>query len=300
MRRVTTLMLALSLVGSTVAFVQPGPGPSGTLPCGGPGQPPCGQPGHPPGGPPPGGPPQGGQYGPPPGVQPGGPPPIMPPHPRWSRGERLPHDYRRDQFAVPDWRRNNLPPAPRGYRWYCPSARNCVLVRTRTGVITRTHWYDEREDYWRRRYTHRYTYGDDLYYRECRSRPDPAGILIGGLIGGLLGQAADRDDRAGATFAGIIIGGALGAALTRDMDCDDRSNAYYAFYHGLNGGRAGIPYRWRNPHNNHYGEFRVRSYYYDPYGFQCANYRHTVWFERQRRVSGRACRQPDGAWVFLN
>ena len=175
-----------------------------------------------------------------------------------------------------------------------------MLVRIRTGTISRTHWYDDREDYWRHRYQHRYSYDDDLYYHECRERPDPAGVIIGGLIGGLIGQAAGRDDRAGATFAGIIIGSALGAALTSDMDCDDRSYAYHSFYDGLNGGRAGVRYRWRNPHNDHYGEFYVRGYYYDGDGFHCARYRHMAWFDRRHRADGRACRQPDGAWVFLD
>jgi surface antigen len=87
--------------------------------------------------------------------------------------------------------------------------------------------------------------------------------------------------------------------LTRDLDCDDRSYAYHTYYEGLNSGRPGI-YHWRNPSNNHRGDFRVTSYYYDQYRFQCANYSHTVYLDRRRSASGRACRQPDGAWVFLN
>ena len=192
-----------------------------------------------------------------------------------------------------------MPPPPRGYRWMCYERGNCFLVAISTGIIRQTYWRDDRDYNWRQRYSRTYTYDDDIYYRECRGRSDPAGILIGGLIGGLLGRAAG-DDRAGATFAGIIIGGALGAALTRDMDCEDRSYAYHAYYDSLNGGRPGMNYRWRNPRNNHRGDFRVRSYYYDNYGFRCANYRHTVWIDRRRQADGRACRQPDGAWAFLN
>jgi len=181
----------------------------------------------------------------------------------------------------------------------CYQRGNCFLVADRTGVIRDARWRDDRDYRWRQRYSRMYTYDDDIYYRECRSRPDPAGILIGGLIGGLLGRAAG-DDRAGATIAGIIIGGAVGAALTRDLDCDDRSYAYGAFHQGLNGGRAGIVHRWRNPHNRHHGDFHVRSYYYDSYGFHCANYRHVAYVDRRRQADGRACRQPDGAWAFLN
>jgi len=180
----------------------------------------------------------------------------------------------------------------------CYDRGNCFLVENRTGVIRQTFWRDDRENNWRRRYTRVYTYNDDLYYRECRSRPDPAGILLGGLIGGLIGRSIG-DDQAGTTFAGVIIGGALGAALTKDLDCEDRDYAYHSYYDGLNSGRTGI-YRWQNPRNRHRGEFRVRSYYYDDDGFQCANYSHIVYLDRQREASGRACRQPDGAWLFLN
>lgn len=218
---------------------------------------------------------------------------------RWSRGDRLPPQYRQDQFKVRDWRRHNLPPPPRGYSWYCQRGGNCFLVSDRTGAIGDTRWRDDRDRYWRNRYSHRYTYNDDIYYQECRDRPDPAGVLIGGLIGGLLGRAISGDDGDGTVFAGIIIGGAIGGALTRDMDCEDRSYAYHAFYHGLNEGRSGVVYRWRNPRNNHRGDFHVRSYYYDSYGFYCANYTHTVWAARRRSASGLACRQPDGAWAFL-
>jgi surface antigen len=274
MRRLA-LILGAFIIASACAQAQPGPGPGpGPYHCGGPGQPPC--------------PPY-----PPPGGQ-----PVAPPYPRWSPGDRLPPAWRQDQYAVPDWRDRNLPPAPRGYRWYCSAPRNCVLVRTSTGIVVRTGWNDEREDYWRRRYSRRYSYQDDIYYRECRSRPDPAGILLGGLIGGLIGGAADGHD-AGAVFAGIIIGGIAGAALSNELDCDDRSYAYRTFYTGLNGWRTDVPYDWRNPGNGHHGQFRVRSYYYDPYGFHCARYRHTVWTARRHQFDGRACRQPDGAWTFI-
>jgi surface antigen len=211
----------------------------------------------------------------------------------------LPDQYRQNQNVVADWRSHNLSAPPRGYRWMCYQGGNCFLVSVRTDVIRDTRWRDDRDAYWRQSYTRTYSYNDDIYYRECRSRPDPVGVLLGGLIGGLLGHAADNNN-AGATVAGIIIGGVAGAALTNDMDCGDRNYSYRAYYDALNGGRAGVVHRWRNPSNNHHGDFLVRSYYSDAHGFQCANYRHTAYLDRQRQANGRACRQPDGAWVFLN
>jgi hypothetical protein len=168
------LILVAFVVASACAQAQPRPGPN-PPPCGGPDLPPCGP------------------YQPPPPPQ----------QPRWSPGDRFPPSWQQDEYAVPDWRGRNLPPPPRGYRWYCSTPRNCFLVRKSTGIVVRTRWNDEREEYWRRRYAQRYSYQDDIYWRECRSRPDPAGILIGGLIGGLIGSAADHHD-AGALFAGVI------------------------------------------------------------------------------------------------
>jgi surface antigen len=202
--------------------------------------------------------------------------------------------------VVRDWQHRGLRRPPRGHRWIHNDRNDYFLIVIASGLISDVVLYDDRADYWRRSYSRDYSYYDDIYYRECRQRPDPAGIIIGGLIGGLIGHAAG-DDRAGPTIAGVIIGSALGAALTRDLDCEDRSYAYRSYYYGLNGGHPGQIYRWHNPRNRHRGEFRVRSYYQDRYGFRCANYRHDVYLvDRHRSAAGRACRQPDGAWAFLN
>jgi Ni/Co efflux regulator RcnB/surface antigen len=218
---------------------------------------------------------------------------------KWSRGERVPEQYRDTRYFVPDWQQRNLPPPQRGYRWMCYERGNCVMVSISSGVVRRTMWADDRETNWRRRYSRSYTYNDDGFYRDCRERSDPAGILVGGIIGGLLGRAADNN-RNGGTFAGIIIGGTIGAALTSRMDCDDRGYAYHAYYDALNDERPGRNYSWRNPGNNHRGVFRVTRYSYDADGFRCAAYSHTAYLDRRRVVNGRACRQPDGAWAFLN
>ena len=172
------------------------------------------------------------------------------------------------------------------------------MVQINTGTVFRAYRRDDRDNFWRRRYSRIYSYNDDLYYRECRGRSDPAGILVGGLIGGLIGRSIG-DERAGPTFAGVIIGGTLGAAFTRDLDCDDRSYAYRVYYDAFNSGRVGRVYRWRNPRTNYRGDFVVRAYYYDNDGFRCARYRHTVWFDRRRQMDGYACRQPDGVWLFI-
>jgi len=161
---------------------------------------------------------------------------------------------------------------------------------------------DDRSDRWRRRYSRTYSYNDDVYYQSCRNSPDPAGVIAGALIGGLIGNAVGQGGgRTGSTIAGVIVGGAVGAALTSNLDCEDRSYAYKSYHDGFNSGRAGSRYEWRNPHNDHRGEFRVDRYYDDPDGFHCANYTQTVYIDgRPQEARGRACRQPDGDWAVVD
>ncbi len=152
---------------------------------------------------------------------------------------------------------------------------------------------------WRQRYSQTYTYNDDNYYRTCRNSPDPAGVIAGALIGGLLGNVASRGN-GGATVAGVVVGGALGAAMTRNLDCEDQSYAYKTYYDGFNSGRANSTYQWRNPSNGHYGNFRVVSYANDPDGFRCANFSQQIYISgRPQASTGRACQQPDGTWAIV-
>ena len=155
---------------------------------------------------------------------------------------------------------------------------------------------------WRARYTQAYTYNDDVYYRDCRTTADPAGVIAGALIGGLVGNSVGSGGgRGGATVAGVIVGGALGAAMTRNLNCEDRSYAYKTYYDGFNSGRANSNYQWRNPNNGHYGNFRVVSYINDPDGFRCANYRQEIFIQgRPQTTTGRACQQPDGTWTIVS
>ena len=220
--------------------------------------------------------------------------------PRWTRGDRLPDQYRQQQYYVNDWQQHGLRQPPRGYRWVRDDNNDFFLTLVTTGVIISIVSRDDRDRYWDRRYSRTYSYNDDIYYRECRNQPDPAGILAGAIIGGFLGNAAGHGG-SGATVAGVILGGAVGASLTSNMDCEDRSYAYRTYYDGFNSGRPGSHYDWRNPHNGHRGQFRVRSYYNDPDGFRCARFTQTTYIQgRSYSARGVACRQPDGSWAVVN
>lgn len=242
-------------------------------------------------------PPDAGRFGPP--------PPQSAPYrsePRWSRGDRLPPQYRPPSAYITDWNRRGLRRPPKGARWVRHNDHNYFLVIIATGLILETVYRDEGDQNWQRRYSQRYTYQDDLYYRECRDRPDPAGVLVGALIGGLIGKAVGGDDHGdGAAIAGVILGGVVGAQLSRDLDCEDRSYAYRSYYDGFNSGRPGSRHTWRNPRSGHYGDVRIGDYYRDPAGFRCTTFTQTVYIGgRPRMAEGRACRQPDGSWAVVN
>jgi surface antigen len=222
--------------------------------------------------------------------------------PRYSRGDRLPGQYREHLQVVSDWRALGLRRPPKGYQWVQNRRGDLFLASKRTGLIAQSAYRDERDQQWRQHYSQTYSYNDDVYYRECRDSKDPAGVLIGALIGGLLGNAAGRDgSRTGPTVAGVILGGAVGAALTKNLDCDDRSYAYKSYYTGFNSGRPGSRHTWRNPGNDHRGEVRIGNYYNDPRGFRCADFTQVTTIQgRSQTTRGRACRQPDGSWAVVN
>ena len=223
-------------------------------------------------------------------------------NPRWSRGDRVPNQYRQNQYVVANWRNYGLRQPPRGYNWVHNDRNDFFLISITTGTVSDTFYRDDRNQNWRQSYSRTYSYNDDNYYRECRSSPDPAGIIAGALIGGLFGNTVGRGGgRAGATLAGVIVGGAVGAALTNRLDCEDRSYAYRTYYDGFNAGRPNATYSWRNPRNDHRGEFRVANYYNDRGGFRCANYSQVLYIQnRPQEARGVACRQPDGTWAIVS
>ncbi|HYK80882.1 MAG TPA: RcnB family protein [Micropepsaceae bacterium] len=56
-------------------------------------------------------------------------------NPHWSRGDRLPTEYRNNnQHVVSDWKNNHLRKPPRGYQWV-EANNQYVLAAVATGLI---------------------------------------------------------------------------------------------------------------------------------------------------------------------
>jgi Ni/Co efflux regulator RcnB len=57
-------------------------------------------------------------------------------NPHWSRGDRLPTEYRNNnQYVVSDWKNNHLRKPPSGYHWV-QANNQYVLAAVATGLIT--------------------------------------------------------------------------------------------------------------------------------------------------------------------
>jgi len=56
--------------------------------------------------------------------------------PRYSRGDRLPDQYHRNQqYVVNDWQQRHFRKPPRGYHWVRDDNNNYFLATVTTGVI---------------------------------------------------------------------------------------------------------------------------------------------------------------------
>lgn len=53
---------------------------------------------------------------------------------RWTRGSRVPYEYRTNHYVVNDWRGHRLSSPPRGYHWI-QNGSDYLLVAVATGVI---------------------------------------------------------------------------------------------------------------------------------------------------------------------
>ena len=55
-------------------------------------------------------------------------------HQKWSKGNRIPPEYRRDDLVVNDWQARHLRRPPRGYHWV-RADNDIVLVAISSGII---------------------------------------------------------------------------------------------------------------------------------------------------------------------
>ena len=121
------------------------------------------------------------------------------------------------------------------------------------------------------------------------------GAFTGAAAGGLIGSAASGGEPE-AIIAGVLLGGLAGGAIGDSLDRRDRIYAARSFQRSLEYEPTGYRTRWHNPDSGHSGSFTPTRTFETASGY-CREYSQTVTIGgRTRRAYGEACRQPDGTW----
>jgi surface antigen len=124
---------------------------------------------------------------------------------------------------------------------------------------------------------------------------DLIGGLLGGAAGGLLGNQIGRGGgNTAATVGGAVIGAIVGGTIGRRMDQVDQACVGQALEYG----RTDQVITWRDPDGDYYQVTPTRTF--ERQGNHCREYVTQATMDgRKQRVTGTACREPDGTWRIV-
>ena len=124
------------------------------------------------------------------------------------------------------------------------------------------------------------------------------GGIGGAAAGGLL--ALGLGGNTAAVIGSTLLGGLIGGAIGDRMDAADKRQAQAATARALETTPAGTTTQWKNPDSGHYGSVTPVRTYQTASGQYCREYRQTVMIgDEQHEAYGKACRQPDGSWKIV-
>ena len=124
------------------------------------------------------------------------------------------------------------------------------------------------------------------------------GGLGGAASGGLLAAAVGGGGTAIA--AGAILGGLVGGAIGESLDQRDRQLANQTARRAFETVPAGQAATWRNPDTGHSGSVIPTRTFQAANGGFCREFQQEITVGGQRQQSfGTACRQPDGHWRIV-
>jgi surface antigen len=124
------------------------------------------------------------------------------------------------------------------------------------------------------------------------------GSLLGGASGGYLGsKIGSGSGNLAATAAGAVIGLIVGGSIGRSMDRLDHACIGQVLEQAETGKRV----RWTDPDSNtHYSVTPTRTWR-NADNRDCRDYTSDVrMVSGTKRVTGTACRNPDGSWQLMN
>lgn len=125
------------------------------------------------------------------------------------------------------------------------------------------------------------------------------GGLGGAAAGGLL--AAALGGKGPGIAAGTILGGLVGGTIGDRLDAADREKAHAAASQALEAVPSGHSVAWQNPDSGNTGTVTPVRTYQTATGQYCREYTQTINIGGEKHKSyGTACREPDGSWRIVN
>ena len=126
--------------------------------------------------------------------------------------------------------------------------------------------------------------------------------IIGGVGGATAGAliASAFDANTAGVLGGLVLGGLIGGAIGDRMDAADRRDANRATHTALESKPSGTTTRWHNPDSGNSGTVTPVRTYQARSGEYCREYEQEVTINGETQVAyGKACRQPDGNWQIV-
>jgi surface antigen len=100
-----------------------------------------------------------------------------------------------------------------------------------------------------------------------------------------------------AIAAGVIVGGLLGGAVGNYLDQRDRQLANQTAQRAFETAPAGQTTTWQNPDSGHSGSITPTRTFQAANGSYCREFQQDVVVAgKTQQAFGTACRQPDGQW----
>jgi surface antigen len=134
----------------------------------------------------------------------------------------------------------------------------------------------------------------------ANNQKQTTGAVMGGVLGGVLGSTVGKGKgQTAGTIAGVLIGALAGGQIGKSMDATDRAMAERAAQSSMETAPTGTSTAWNNPDNGHSGSVTPTRTYNTASNQYCREYENSVYIDgRQEKVTGVACRQPDGTWTI--
>lgn len=129
-----------------------------------------------------------------------------------------------------------------------------------------------------------------------RNNPKTAwGGMLGAASGGLIAAAAGGGTAG--IIGGVLLGGLVGGAIGNHLDQKDKQMAMAAANRAFEQGRSGERSTWQNPDSGNSGSITPTRTYQATGGGYCREYQQDIIVGGENQKSyGTACRQPDGSW----